>query len=124
MATAIGGSMKLALCLSIFALSISVSSFAAKPLAAKEGPCANFAKSGAIRAYKKQTGVVQGSPGISYSAKLVKTLGAISDYVVSISDSNEDNENWVIDYSVKVQDLGSNLCKILLVKQLGDARSL
>lgn len=86
--------------------------------AANEGPCANFAKSGAIRAYKAETGTIQGSNGIEYSAKLIGTRGDISDYLVTIADNNEDGESWEVDYAVKVKGSNSS-CKILAVKKIG-----
>lgn len=81
------------------------------------GFCSNYAKSGAIRAYKAEMGTVQGSDGIQYTAKLATIIGDVASYVVSISDNNEDGERWTVDYSVQVQRQGT-ACKVLHVKKL------
>lgn len=84
--------------------------------AAVAAPCDNYAKQGAIRAYKSQ-GAVQGSEGIEYSAKLVKSANSVYDYLVSISDNNDEGESWTVDYLVRVEKDG-NACHILKVTEL------
>lgn len=90
---------------------------AAGARAAPQGPCANFAKFAAIRAYKAEMGTVQGSNGIDYSAEMIRSDRGTTTYVVTIRDNNEDGEVWEVDYSVRVK--GPNpLCKILSVKKM------
>lgn len=76
--------------------------------------CENYAKYGAIKAYKAEMGTVQGSDGIEYEATLVGLRNDISAYVVSISDNNEDGEYWTVDYSVVL----NKSCKILSVTKI------
>lgn len=93
--------------------------FSANVSAAVMGdPCINMAKYGAIRAYMSETGTVQGSEGIQYSARLVQQQGNVFDYQVTISDNNEDGETWDVEYEVKVQQRG-NTCKVITVSGLG-----
>jgi hypothetical protein len=82
-----------------------------------EKPCANYAKYAAIRAYKAETGSIQGSDGLHVSAKWIKTQNQILDYAVRISDNNEDGETWDVDYWVQIQKMNSS-CKILKVKKI------
>ena len=83
---------------------------------ASEGPCANTAKYAAIRAYKAEVGPVQGSDGIQYSAVLKQHNSDILQYVVTISENNEDGEFWEMDYSVKLKGQEAS-CKVLSVKK-------
>jgi len=80
-------------------------------------PCANFAKAGAIRDYRKSVPEGQGSTDMRYDAKLVRSTGQNHEYLVTILDSDEDTETWEVDYSVLVRQEGS-ACKVLSVKQL------
>lgn len=86
------------------------------PAFAENSPCANMAKSAAIRAYKAETGTIQGSEGIQYEALLVGVRGNNYNYLVSISDNNEDGETWEVDYSVVVQSAGA--CRVLSTKKV------
>ena len=103
----------------IAALAISSSVFALE-----QGPCANFAKAAAIRVYKASVGTVQGSDGIQYEIK--KKLQAklpFYNYIVSISDNNEDGEFWSVDYFVMTKKV-KNSCKVLKVKEeVSDSQS-
>ena len=83
---------------------------------ASEGPCANMAKREAIRRYKAENGTIQGSDGIGYTAQLLKHNANILDYVVTISDNNEDGEYWEVDYYVRL-DGRTQACKIMAVKK-------
>ncbi len=65
--------------------------------------CSNFAKYEAIRKYKADTGTVQGSDGIEYSAQLLKETSTQYQYVVEISDNNEDGEYWTLAYTVTLE---------------------
>lgn len=99
----------------IFSLILTFPAFAL----ASDGPCSNYAKHGAIKAYKAEFGTVQGSDGIQYSASLVEADGNIFDYLVSISDNNEDGETWTIDYDVRVKKEGTR-CKVVKVRKQDD----
>lgn len=82
---------------------------------AAEGPCSNYAKFAAIRAYKAEVGTVQGSDGIEYSASLLEHQGSIYKYSVSISDNNEDGESWTVEYLVDVKREPTQSCKVISV---------
>jgi hypothetical protein len=84
---------------------------------ASSAPCANFAKYGAIREYRKDVPQGQGSTDMRYGAELVRSTGQNYEYLVTILDSDEDAETWEVDYSVLVRRAGS-ACKVLSVKQV------
>ncbi len=86
------------------------------PVLAEQDRCVNYAKYGAIRAYKAEMGTVQGSHGIEYVAELKGTQGVFSDYVVSIYDDNEDGDTWQVDYAVRTETLAKS-CKLIFVKK-------
>lgn len=65
--------------------------------------CSNYAKYQAIRKYKADTGTVQGSDGIEYSAQLLKETSTQYEFVVEISDNNEDGEYWTLAYTVTLE---------------------
>ena len=76
--------------------------------------CSNYAKYEAIRKYKSDTGTVQGSDGIQYNAVLVKTTATQYEYVVEISDNNEDGEFWTLAYTVNLE---KNTCKRISISE-------
>lgn len=91
--------------------------FASTTFAKVDGPCANFAKSAAIKAYKASVGTVQGSDGIEYEiTKKLKARLPFHNYNVAISDNNEDGETWTNTYFVMTK-LEGGVCKVLKVKQ-------
>lgn len=97
---------------SLFSCVFVVFSFLTVFAAGKEkATCENMAKNAAIRAYYSEVGVVQGSDGIQYKAKLEKVDGNVNEFIVSISDNNEDGEAWTIDYYVSTVDTAGK-CKI------------
>jgi hypothetical protein len=95
---------------------LSLFAFLNVSFATPEAPCANFAKFGAIRAYKAEMGTIQGSDGIEYEATLTGTRGELSSYVVAISDNNEDGETWTVKYSVVVRK--TSACSVVSVKRI------
>ncbi len=74
--------------------------------------CSNYAKYEAIRKYKSDTGVVQGSVELEYSADLIKTTATQYEYVVEITDSNEDGEYWTLAYTVTLKKKSCELVTI------------
>ncbi|KHD88131.1 MAG: hypothetical protein OM95_10160 [Bdellovibrio sp. ArHS] len=81
------------------------------------GPCENYAKAAAIRKYKADSGVIQGSQGIQYWA--VQEAGWNNPYLytVTIADNNEDGEFWEVDYEVTIQE-NHGRCKTVSVKEV------
>lgn len=79
--------------------------------------CENYAKGAAIRAYKAEVGTIQGSEGMEYNARKLRTddEGNIF-FRVHITEGNEDGESWTFNYLVKTSDS----CRILLVKKLSE----
>lgn len=84
-------------------------------------PCKNYAKNAAIRAYKSETGTIQGSDGIKYVATQVKNSGQFFEFQVTISDNNEDGETWNVDYLVQLQRNAT--CKVVKVQKLKSKNS-
>lgn len=82
--------------------------------------CSNQAKAGAIEAYKAEVGVVQGSYGIETSVFFVISYENIFEYLVCISDNNEDGESWSVEYLVRVKKDGDK-CKIIKVENRKNA---
>lgn len=81
------------------------------------GECDNYAKYGAIRAYISEVGVVQGSEGIQYEIKeKLKAKSPFYNYIVSISDNNEDGDVWTVDYFVMTKKIDGD-CQVLKVKR-------
>lgn len=82
---------------------------------ASDGPCANYAKYGAIRAYKAEFGTIQGSE-MEYEAELIQENDGVLSYLVSIYDHNEDGEYWTMEYDVDVTRVNRNRsCKLVKV---------
>ena len=79
--------------------------------------CSNFAKAAASRAYKASVGTIQGSEGIQYEIKekLVAKL-PFHNYVISITDNNEDGDTWTVDYFVMTKKVNDK-CQVLKVKE-------
>lgn len=80
--------------------------------------CLNQAKYQAIRTYHAETGVVQGSDGITYQGQFLDQEGESLRYVVTIQDNNEDGEYWFVDYEV-VMKLENKKCKKVSVRNAG-----
>lgn len=97
----------------ITAIMFSSVSYAQK----NQGECSNYAKAAAIRLYKATVGTVQGSEGIQYEIKQkLKARKPFHNYIVSITDNNEDGEVWTLDYFVMTKKENGK-CLILKVKE-------
>lgn len=84
------------------------------------GVCAGHAKYGALKAYHAEMGTVQGSQGAEHTALLVDNIVSANQasYLVSVTDSNEDNDVWTANYLVQVSEIQSK-CKVNSVKKIG-----
>lgn len=89
--------------------------FSFRTFAANE--CKNKAKYYAINTYHAETGVVQGSNGISYQAEFLSEKKGIQKYQVKIEDNNEDGDYWTIEYEVTI-DNASGACLKKRIKKL------
>lgn len=90
------------------------------PSMAAEFPCANMAKYGAIKAYKSETGTIQGSDGIQTVAVPTSARGNLISYLVTISDNNEDGETWEVDYTVVLREISTGKCQVLSTKKVAE----
>lgn len=82
-----------------------------------KGECSNYALSGAIKAYKSMAGTVQGSEGIEYKIKeKLKAKLPFHNYIISITDNNEDGDVWTLDYFVMTKKENGQ-CKVLKVRE-------
>lgn len=82
-------------------------------MAANEGPCASFAKYGAMRAYKADPSVNSGNGEAKYQVDLVKTRSEKSLYLVTVS---EEATRTVASYFVTTEASDAT-CKILDVSK-------
>jgi len=97
--------------------------FSLNTQAATTTECANHAKSAAIRTYINEVGTVQGSEGIQYEIKeKLKAKLPFHNYIVSISDNNEDGEYWTVDYFVMTKKVGDK-CQVLKVQRQDDSQT-
>jgi hypothetical protein len=87
---------------------------AASGTAFAEGPCENFAKYGAIRAYKLEAGPQLGE--MTFAAKLMRGKGDKALYHVKISDVPENGQAAYAQYFVTIQAMEAS-CKVLDVVQ-------
>lgn len=91
--------------------------FSSVSYANTQGECANYAKAAAIKAYIAMAGTVQGSEGIQYEIKQkLKAREPFHNYIVSITDNNEDGEVWTLDYFVMTK-IENGKCRILKVRE-------
>lgn len=79
---------------------------------AEEQTCANYAKYGAIKAYKSEMGVVQGSDGVYSEAQFVSRNDSTYKYNVTVWDNNEDGDVWGQQYTVEVKKVGTK-CQLV-----------
>lgn len=91
--------------------------FTTLPCLANSKTCENYGKFGAIRAYKSEVGTVQGSEGISYEViQTLKSEDPFYNFIVAITDNNEDGDVWTVNYLVKTKKLnkkGKQVCKVI-----------
>ena len=73
--------------------------------------CSNKAKYYATKVYHAQMGAVQGSDGIEREARLVSERGDILNYVVTLSDNNDEGEAWEVDYRVSIDNSAGECTK-------------
>lgn len=79
--------------------------------------CEGYAKYFAIRDYKANTGVVQGSEGIDYQSELISSLNDEHTFKVAITDNNEDGQYWTMNYEVVVKEIpNSQKCSLEKMK--------
>lgn len=79
---------------------------------AEQGPCENFAKYGALKAYKFEPNTPQNE--MDYAAKIVDGRGDKALYQVTVSDKTESGKTLKTNYYVTIQAQESS-CKVVEV---------